>query len=153
MKLDLGCGNNKKKGFIGVDIDKNSEADYFVDFEKDRLPFEDNSVEEVNAHHIMEHMHDLYFVMKELYRVCENNAIIIIEVPHYKYKGAFSNPAHCRYFTEDTFYSFDKSYDKLNKYSQMFPDVDFKVLKIIIIRGKYRFWKPYAIKFILKVVK
>lgn len=53
IKLDIGCGKNKKEGFIGLDIDPSSGADIIASALK--LPFEDESVDEVNSFHLVEH--------------------------------------------------------------------------------------------------
>jgi hypothetical protein len=30
MKLDIGCGNRKKKGYIGIDINKTNDVDIYL---------------------------------------------------------------------------------------------------------------------------
>lgn len=44
LKLDIGCGPNKKEGCVGIDIYEGEEIDVTLDIEKDKLPFDDNSV-------------------------------------------------------------------------------------------------------------
>ena len=46
IKLDLGCGNNRQQGFIGVDIAKLPNVDQVVDLEKFPWPWKDESVED-----------------------------------------------------------------------------------------------------------
>jgi len=55
LKLDLGCGNTPREGFEGVDI-AGDKATHKVDLFKFPWPFEDNSVEEINLSHFMEHI-------------------------------------------------------------------------------------------------
>ena len=53
IKLDIGCGKNKKEGFVGVDIDPNSKADIIASALD--LPLKDNSVDEIQSLHLVEH--------------------------------------------------------------------------------------------------
>jgi predicted SAM-dependent methyltransferase len=54
-KLDLGCGLNPKEGFEGVDV-RGGVAKHVVDLFKFPWPFEDNSVDELHASHLLEHV-------------------------------------------------------------------------------------------------
>ena len=55
LKLDLACGNNKQKGFIGVDITKKgTQAD--IEWDLMKFPWEfakDNSADEVFSSHFL----------------------------------------------------------------------------------------------------
>lgn len=100
MKINIGCGTTKTDGYYTCDHTDIYNADYVFDLEKDVFPFEDNSIEEVVAHHILEHLGDGYFhCMKELYRVCKNGAIIDIVVPHFRNQNQWHNPTHKRCIT------------------------------------------------------
>ncbi len=55
LKLDLGCGQNPKEGFEGVDI-QGGKAKHTVDLFKFPWPFADNSVEEIHCSHFLEHV-------------------------------------------------------------------------------------------------
>lgn len=55
-KLDLGCGLTPKEGYEGVDIRGNEKAKHIVDLFKFPWPFEDNSVDEIHASHLLEHV-------------------------------------------------------------------------------------------------
>ena len=46
--------------------------------------------------------------MEEIFRVCKDGAIVKIKVPYFKSIGAFKDPTHKRFFTEETFTYFDK---------------------------------------------
>jgi len=53
IRIDIGCGKNKKEGFIGIDIDPNSDADIIASALD--LPFNDSSIDEINCSHLVEH--------------------------------------------------------------------------------------------------
>ena len=107
MKLHLGCGNDKRKGYLNCDISKDVNPDKVVNLEK-KLSFKDNSVNEIIANHVLEHIHNFIPLMHELHRVCKKGAIIKIKVPFYSAWGQFNNPTHVRFFTPFTFGYFNK---------------------------------------------
>ena len=75
MKINLGCGNIKIKGHINIDISEEVKPDRILDLEK-KLPFEDNTISEILANHVLEHINNFISLMHELHRICKNNAII-----------------------------------------------------------------------------
>ena len=79
MKVNLGSGFKRIEGFVNVDDDPLVEPDYIVNVEKDKLPFDDNSVEEIRAHHILEHIGDGFIPLMKDYA----------ETVGFTYEGAF----------------------------------------------------------------
>ena len=71
MKLDLGCGDNKREGFEGVDKFKTDSTDHVVDLLEFPWPWDDGSVEEVHCSHFFEHVpaDKRARFMEELWRV------------------------------------------------------------------------------------
>jgi len=109
MKLHLGCGYDKKEGYVNCDISEEVNPDKIVDINK-TLPFEDNSVEEIFMNHVLEHTPKPLEVMKEFYRVCKNDAKIKIQVPYFSSESAFSMMDHYSFFTWTTFDMLDKNH-------------------------------------------
>ena len=74
IKLDIGCGKNKRDGFIGIDIDSNSDAD--ITASALNLPFKNSSVDEISSSHLVEHFSpvDLQKFFDEIYRVLKPGA-------------------------------------------------------------------------------
>jgi len=107
MKLNLGCGNKKIKGWINCDKSDIVKPDKVIDLEK-KLPFKDNSVEKIICEHVLEHIHNFIPLMKELHRVCKPNAKIYIKTPFYASWGQYNDPTHVRFFTPYTFNYFNK---------------------------------------------
>jgi len=108
IKLHLGCGRDRLSGYVNCDLSPMVNPDKVVDLEKE-LPFKDGVVTEVVANHVLEHIRNLVPLMHELYRVCENNAIIKIRVPFFAAPCAqFTDPTHVRFFTPFTFKYFKK---------------------------------------------
>jgi len=82
VKLNLGYGNDYKKGYINCDISKEVKPDKIVNLEKE-LPFKDNSVDEIIINHTLEHIHNFISLMHELHRICKKEAIIKIKTPFF----------------------------------------------------------------------
>ena len=96
-KLNIGSGYKKYDGFLNIDSFAGCEPDRLVDIEKDKLPFEDNTVDEVYCHHILEHLGEGFFhAIQEIYRVCCDGAIINIRVPHPRHDTFLIDPTHRR---------------------------------------------------------
>lgn len=105
MKLNLACGDIIVPGWINVDL-YNPKADLKCDVT--RLPYEDNSVEEIWASHIIEHFHyyEGFDVLREWLRVLKPGGKIMIETPDML--------ASCKLFVEGN------EQDRINLYGHFF---------------------------------
>jgi SAM-dependent methyltransferase len=97
--LDIGCGNNKIKGALGLDIDTSSQADIVCDLNKYPYPIVSGEFDKVYAKHIIEHVDDPINFMKELYRIIKPGGSLFIETPHFSSYVAYSEPQHKRFFS------------------------------------------------------
>ena len=90
-QIDLGSGSRKKEGFLGLDVVQFPGVDIICDLRKG-LPFKDESIHEVHASHILEHLDfaDFDALIHEIHRVCTSNALVVIRVPHFSSFGAGS---------------------------------------------------------------
>lgn len=82
MKLNLGCGDQKLDGYINCDLHRD---DVDMNFDASKIPFDDNSVDEIAAYHLIEHFkfHDAMDVLKEWCRVLKPGGRIILETPDF----------------------------------------------------------------------
>jgi len=82
--LNVGCGNIKKedkdKNTIYLDSQNFDNIDIVRDIEKG-LPYDDKKFDMIIAHHIIEHVKDLIFVMNEFHRCLKKEGILDIIVP------------------------------------------------------------------------
>lgn len=80
IKIDIGCGNNKKNGFIGIDINKNSQADIIAS--ACDLPLVENSVDEIYSAHLVEHFYpnEAEKFFSEIYRVLKKGAKTFLKI-------------------------------------------------------------------------
>ncbi len=96
LKLDLGCGKNKKESFLGVDCLDFPGVDYKVDLGSERWPWEDSSVDEAHCSHMLEHLvpkERIHFA-NELWRVLKPDGKALIVVPHWASCRAYGDLTH-----------------------------------------------------------
>ncbi len=134
MKVELGCGKNKKEGFVGVDIAPRESVDLVADLRRG-LPFAESSVTELRAIHLFEHISDTAGLMGEVYRACAPGALVTIEVPYARSDGAFADPTHVSLFTEGTWEYFDRG-RKAWEFYQFDFDFKIKSLRFNYLKGK-----------------
>jgi len=73
-----------------------------------RLPFQDNSADEVFLDRALAHAQDFLGVMEELWRISKPSTIIHLRLPHASSSWAVSrDPRHSQHFTLETFNYFD----------------------------------------------
>lgn len=96
IKVDFGCGPNKKEGFIGIDSVPFPGVDHVLDIPRSRWPFEDGSVDEAHASHFVEHLNAIERVAfyNQLYRVLRVGGQATIIVPHWASNRAYGDPTH-----------------------------------------------------------
>lgn len=115
MKLNLGCGNKIKDGWVNVD--QKSPAEVIHDLNSFPWPFEDNSFDEIEAIHVLEHLgkgipENRIKIIKELYRIAKNGCFISIIVPNPQHTDFLDDPTHCWPITPSTFQLFDQEFNK-----------------------------------------
>lgn len=115
-KLNIGAGYKRYDGYINLDGDVNCKPDIIINLDDTNLslPFEENSVDSVKAHHILEHIGSGYFkLLQEIYRVCKPGAIIDIVVPHPRHEIFLNDATHVRPITVEGFRLFSKKFNQL----------------------------------------
>jgi hypothetical protein len=139
LKLNLGSGQNSKGGFINVD--KFGSPDVVCDLEQFPWPWEDNSVSEVELHHVLEHLGEsaatFIAIIKELYRVCADGAMVHITVPHPRCDDFLNDPTHVRIITAEVMSLFSKRLNLewkkggfANSPLALYHDVDFELTNV-----------------------
>ncbi|MFX0069446.1 MAG: methyltransferase domain-containing protein, partial [Candidatus Hodarchaeota archaeon] len=79
--LNIGCGKFCRAGYINIDFFDSSLADEIMSAENLRFP--DNSVEKIEAMHILEHFNnvDTVYVLSEWFRVLRPGGTLSLETP------------------------------------------------------------------------
>jgi SAM-dependent methyltransferase len=80
VKLNIGCGLTKYDGFINCDITEPYDEKYDI---TQSARWEDNSVDHINCHHVLEHIpyRLINFVLKEWYRILKIGGTIDLGMP------------------------------------------------------------------------
>jgi len=113
MKLNIGCGNKRIEGYIGVDKFECKGSDFLCDIENEALPFNDNSCTHILLDNVVEHFSKVNEVFKEIHRVSDNNCEINIITPHFSSLSSWIDPTHklhLSYFSFDHFCKTDSLY-------------------------------------------
>jgi predicted SAM-dependent methyltransferase len=96
LKLHLGCGSNRKPGWLNIDL-FNATADLRLDL-RERLPFDDGSVSEIYSEHVLGHFDypiDARHLLTESLRVLEPGGVFNIGVPDHRLAyAAYANRDH-----------------------------------------------------------
>lgn len=139
LKLNIGCGSNHLPGYLNIDSFSGCAPDKLLDLEQVPWDFDDNSVDEIVATHVLEHLGQqtsvFFGVIKELYRVLCHGGQAHIAVPHHFHPTFFGDPTHVRAFTRTTFEMLDrkKNLDWVARKVNVTPlalmlDVDFEII-------------------------
>jgi len=69
MKIDIGCGKSCKAGYDGLDRTKFKGVKYVVDLEKQKLPFKNNTIDNIYSNMFFEHVNNPLDIIVECNRV------------------------------------------------------------------------------------
>lgn len=122
-KLNLGCGERKKQGYLNIDWNPEIKPDITHDLNKFPYPFNDNTFDLIEADHVLEHLDKPFLVMKELHRVLKPNGHLIIKVPHFS--RGFTHAEHTHGFDATFPLYFNKNFTKSGYFG-----IDFKLEKL-----------------------
>jgi len=107
-KLNLGCGEFKKAGYLNLDANPDCSPDRVHDLNRFPYPFPDSHFELIEADHVLEHLEDPFAVMKELHRLLAPAGRLILRLPHFS--RGFTHAAHRRGFDVTFPYYFQPSF-------------------------------------------
>lgn len=101
--LDIGCGNAKEHGAIGIDSNPTTQADIIHDLNIFPWPLEDSHFDRIICRHVVEHVNDMIKFMEETHRIAKPGAIIEIVTPHFSNRYSFTDPTHIRHLAWRSF--------------------------------------------------
>ena len=160
VKLDVACGNNKREGFIGLDIAEETEANWLCNLNYypwqykeivkrhesgiQHLPLQkiaDSSVGEVFCSHYIEHVKDLKKFAEELHRIMIPGGRVNFIAPYYSSIRAMQDPTHVNFISECTFLYWNKSWMEQNKLMHYNMNCDF-----VVTSHRYIYYPEWASK-------
>ncbi len=107
-RLNVGCGRDILPGWVNLDGQAGPGVDVVRDLETcggmnvaDRLPFENDTFDEILLSHVLEHVRNVYPLISEFWRVAKPNAIMTCRVPYGSSDDAWEDQTHVRaYFLQ-----------------------------------------------------
>lgn len=102
--LNLGCGDKRRPGAVNLDRVPGVNPDVIHDINHRPWPFPDAQFTEVLAYDVLEHCDDVIAAMEEIHRICSNDAVVRITVPHFSCANAFTDLTHRHYFGWSSFH-------------------------------------------------
>ena len=105
--LDIGCGQSKTPGAVGIDILAAPGVDIVHDLNRLPWPLEANRFDTVICSHVLEHLMDLVGVLNEVHRISRPGARVKIITPHFSSLNSWEDPTHTRHFARRSFSFFD----------------------------------------------
>lgn len=132
MKLHIACGQHKQKGYKGIDRVAAEGVDFVWDLEQyPWVPLKENSCTEIYIENYFEQVKNPVAFMNEVYRICQDEAVVKILAPYQTSMKAWQNPMTVRPVSEATFVYFDKT----ERDGQKLPDYgavcNFKTEKLV----------------------
>lgn len=137
QKLNLGCGNDYRQGYINIDISPLCYSDMELDLNETPYPFNNHCIDEIIMYDVLEHLENPIDVLRECQRILIPNGKLFIRIPN-KHWG-FIDPTHKTFWTYWTFDFFDRRKWLHKKYGfYYFNDIHF-----VIKKKKWRWWNLY----------
>lgn len=117
LRVNLGCGDAAVPGFLNVDRFPGPRVDQQVDLAQP-WPWADDSVGDVRAWDVIEHLPDKLHTMNEMWRVLRHGGRAEIVVPTTDGPGAFQDPTHVSFWHRRSFLYYEAG----NPYRERFAE-------------------------------
>ena len=127
--LDLGCGNKKRPGTIGVDYNARVDGDISHDLNVFPYPFDSASVDKIYIDNCLEHLDSPMSVMEEIHRILKAEGEVKVIVPYFRSPSAFHDPTHKTFYTVESFSYYDPEHPISRRYD--YTTAHFKIEKIV----------------------
>lgn len=132
-QLNFSCGSDIREGWDNCDWQKDKGI-IFCNANVFPYPFKANTYEYVLVKQCLYMFDSPRRCLEELHRICKNNAIIHIEVPHYTNKGAYTDLDTIHLFNDQSFIKFAEENCRVDQ-KKRFEIIELKMTPTFI--GKY----------------
>jgi SAM-dependent methyltransferase len=131
-KLLLGCGAEVREGWVHHDrIAHSPHVDVAFDLEVVPWPLADESMECIEARHVVEHLSNTVRFVDECWRVLRPGGRLVVVVPHWQSENAWRDPTHLRAFHRDTFTYFDPDLFNGKHFGHLYTQYAWSVWKVV----------------------
>lgn len=113
IRLHLGCGRTILPGWVNLDSFPLEGVDVVADLDKcesSPLPFEADSVDEIRASHLLEHIARPLPLMQELWRIAKPGCKAVFQTPYGSSDDAYEDPTHVRQYFLGSYGYFSQPY-------------------------------------------
>ena len=143
--IELGCGQKKKQGRIGIDTVDLPMVDIVTDLEEGLGFLPDDSVDQVHCRSLLEHIEKFENLIGEIVRVLKKDGTAHIFVPHFSNPYYYSDYTHKRFFGLYSFYYFADHEDQpKRKVPNYYADFRIKVMsQRLIFRSAFKIINPF----------
>lgn len=142
--IDLGAGDqhvkksveNHEIKYIGLDIDD-------LNFEIDKIPLADNSIDIAISLAVLEHLNDPSVFLKEIFRVLKPGGLIYLSTPNFRlcYETFYNDFTHVKPYTPESIEALLRAFEYSNPCT--YPGLRCK--PNWYYTGKYRFFKAHKL--------
>jgi predicted SAM-dependent methyltransferase len=146
IHIELGCGNTKAKGKIGIDQFNLEGVDIVANVEDGLQFIPDNSVDSISSRHFLEHINNFDKLLKEIHRVLKADGVHIAIVPHFSNPYFYSDYTHKTHFG---LYSFDYFAEETSKLKRKVPGF-YNDVQFIILKRDLNFKSPFLVRNLIK---
>jgi predicted SAM-dependent methyltransferase len=92
--LDVGCGNSKIPGAVGIDRVPGPQVDVVHDLNTFPWPLASDRFQIIKLWSVLEHLEDILGTLEEVYRVARPGATVLVGTPHFSSANAYTDPTH-----------------------------------------------------------
>ena len=151
MMLNLGCGPDKRDGWINIDKSNYYRPDVFWDLDNYPWPFDTSSVDMIYASHIFEHLKSWWKAFLECDRILKPKGKLEIRVPDFTGSDTLTPRGHKSSFST---ISFSGVNGVENLWRKNYPDFEFPDAETHMRLEKYariphtkylRWWLPKCV--------
>jgi SAM-dependent methyltransferase len=133
--LDMGCGSDKQKNSLGLDIFKSPHVDVVANMNFP-MPFKDESFHAIYMIDSLEHVEDVAKTLSEASRILKQSGVINVRTPHFSSLHAYSD------FTHKQFFSVEGLKSLLEKNSSY---QGYGVNDLTLIHVRLKLWKAWRL--------
>ncbi|HUU41801.1 MAG TPA: methyltransferase domain-containing protein, partial [Desulfatiglandales bacterium] len=131
-------------GRIGIDKVDLPNVDIVADIENGLKFLPDNSVDEIHARSVLEHIRNFEYIMAEFARVLKKEGKAFVFVPHFSNPYFYSDFTHKRPFGLYSFYYFVKNEKQLRrKVPVYYTNIRINILSLrLVFRSSFKLLNP-----------
>ena len=145
IKLNLGCGDQRLAGFIGLDCLPRRGTDLICDLAQG-IPVVTGSVDHIYAKSILEHIYDLESILREIVRVLMPGGTVHIYAPHWSNPFYYSDYTHRRFFGLASFDYFARPEKQIYRAVPTYTDINFQTDRVrLLFHSPFR-WANWFMK-------